>query len=68
MSHLELVSMSRKEIAAALSISTKTLSRRINHLNLPSSRIVPKDIVIVCDTLNMDVKRIENHIKKYHLS
>lgn len=64
---LSLVPVYKTEIATALNMTYDTFGRRIKHLNIPPTKVVPKDIIRICDCCNMGVERVINHIEKYNL-
>ena len=64
---LQLVPMSKSEIASSFNISYDTLRRKIKHLEIPPSRVVPKDILRICECCDMCVERVIDYIDKHNL-
>ncbi len=64
---LLLVPMYKNEIASSFNISYDTLRRKIKHLDLPPSRVVPKDILRICECCGMCVERVIKYINENDL-
>ena len=62
-----LIPMSKKEIAAAFGISYNYLWRKIKHLDIPPSKVLPENILEICNCCQMDVDRLLLYIEKYNL-
>jgi len=61
-----LIPMSKKEIAAAFGISYNYLWRKIKHLDIPPTKVLPDNILEICNCLQMDIDSILLYIEKYN--
>jgi hypothetical protein len=64
---LLLVPMTKKEIAAAFNMTYHTLWRKIKHLDIPPAKVIPKDILRICECCGMAIERVLLCIKRYNI-
>lgn len=64
---IELIPMTRKEISQAFGMSRITLWRKIQVLQLPEGRIVPRDLDRICQHLRRDRRILINYVNRYGL-
>jgi hypothetical protein len=57
--------LSRKIIYQAYNMKRLQFWRKTKCLNIPSGKLVPADTIKICKHLRVDIRTLEEHIKKY---
>ena len=67
--HTNLLPMTRTETCTALNMSRTTFWRETKSLNIPKGKkIVPKDLIRICEHLRRDIRHLENYTLKYGIN